>query len=107
MESKTEVKLSLYERVISFAEKNGVKRHLLVACGSVVLTYAFIKVPYWFGVFMGTMLCGADYWKPDLDANGAPKFVDYAMISWFTGLFMLLILYGGYALSAFIFRKKP
>ena len=106
MEPKTEVKLSLYERLMLFAEENGVKRQLLTACGAVLCAYAFIKLPYWFGIFVGTTLAGAEYWNPPISSNGQPDVFGYAMVSWMTGAFMMAVLWGGYAFSAFVFRKK-
>lgn len=106
MESKTVTKPSLYERLLSFAEEMGVKRQLLLTCGAVVMTYLFVKIPYWFGQLVGTWLCGADYWKPDLDGAGNPKLLDYSLVSWMTGFFVLLIMWGGYLVSSLIFKKK-
>lgn len=106
MDTNPEVKLSLYERLMRFAEENGVKRHLLTACGAVLCAYAFIKVPYWFGVFMGTMMTGEKYWSPPISSNGEPDQFAFAMISWITGAFLLAVLWGGYAFSATIFKSK-
>lgn len=106
MEPKTEVKPSLYERLMRFAEENGVKRQLLVTCGAVLLTYAFIKLPYWFGILVGTMMMGSAYWKPDLHADGSSDMLGYSVASWLTGLMMMAILWGGYAVSSLVFGKK-